>query len=91
MYSKELQEVFSRLGIKVGDTILIRSDSDLQQGILMPRTEAGGSDIIVIKRKDGYNIGIKYSNSIKVEKVSESTSHNFSFPKKESRPNPSLG
>ena len=91
MYSKELQEVFSRLGIKVGDTILIRSDSDSQQGILMPRTEAGGSDIIVIKRKDGYNIGIKYVKSMGIEKVSEGASHHFSFPKKEPRPNPSLG
>lgn len=90
MYSKELQEIFAALGIKVGDTITVKSDSDSQQGILMPRTEAGGSDIIVIKRKDGYNIGIKYTKSMKVEKLSSSASHHFSFPKKESKPNASL-
>ena len=90
MYSKELQEIFSRLGIKVGDTILIKSDSDSQQGILMPRTEAGGSDIIVIKRKDGYNIGIKHTKSMEIEKVSAGAAHHFAFPRKESKANPSL-
>ncbi len=90
MYSKDILELFEKLGIKVGDTVSVSSASDSQEGILMPRTDAGGSDIIVIKRKDGYNVGIKYGKGTKIERISASPSHHFSFPKAEQTVNKSL-
>ncbi len=90
MYSKEILGLFEKLGIKIGDTISVASGQDTQHGILMPRTEAGGSDVIVIKRKDGYNIGIKYAKGAKIEKISQSPAHHFSFPKSETTVNKSL-
>jgi glutamyl-tRNA(Gln) amidotransferase subunit D len=81
MYSEEIRALFEKLGIKVGDTISVTSGQDMQEGILMPRTGAGGSDIIVVKRKDGYNVGIKYKSGTKVSKLSESQPHHFLFPK----------
>ena len=90
MYSKELLELFEKLGIKVGDTISISSDSEMQEGILMPKTEAGGSGIMVIKRKDGYNVGIKYGKGTKIARISASPIHHFSFPKAQATENKSL-
>ncbi len=90
MYSKELLGLFEKLGIKIGDTISISSDSDTQEGILMPKTEAGGSGIMVIKRKDGYNVGIKYKKGTVIAKISSSPSHHFSFPKAQATSSKSL-
>ncbi len=81
MYSKEILDLFAKLGIKVGDTVSISTDSDSQEGVLLPRTAAGGSSIIVIKRKDGYNIGIKFGKVKEIKKVSSGSEHHFSFPK----------
>jgi glutamyl-tRNA(Gln) amidotransferase subunit D len=62
MYSKELQSIFKKKGIEVGDEIRIHSKKGEYSGLLMPRAQ-GAPDIIVIKMSNGYNIGIDVSDS----------------------------
>ncbi len=65
-YSNKLQRMLSN--IKNGDEILVESTKGNFQGILMPRFEIGDKDALVIKLRNGYNIGIK-SNNIKSIKL----------------------
>lgn len=89
MYNKEITSLFANLGIKFGDTIHIISGTDVFDGILMPRADAGENDKIVIKRPDGYNVGIKYRKDMKISKTGSIKEH-FSFAKVESTHNKSL-
>lgn len=89
MYNKEITALFASLGISIGDSIHITSGKDTFEGVLMPRTDMGDNDIIVIKRPDGYNIGIKYKKDTKIRKTSNIKEH-FSFAKVESTHNKSL-
>lgn len=89
MYNKEITALFASLGISIGDSVHITSGKDVFEGILMPRTDAGENDIIVVKRPDGYNMGVKYRKDMKISKTGSTKGH-FSFGKAESRPNKSL-
>ena len=89
MYSKELSGLFTKLHVAVGDTISISSKKTQAEGILMPRPDVGENDIIVIKKKDGYNIGIRYDKDMKISKIAAG-SGNFSFPKAEAKQDKSL-
>ncbi len=70
MYSEKIEKELSRLGVKTGDKIRAASGNAVEEGILMPRPEIGDNGILVIKRKDGYNIGIRFEGT-KVEKIEE--------------------
>ena len=89
MYSSELSGLFARLGIALGDTISVTSKDGTTEGILMPRPDVGENNIIVIKKKDGYNIGVRYEKGMKIAKVS-SGSGIPSFPKATAKHDKSL-
>ncbi len=79
MYSNEVEELLKSLGVKVGDVIRFSSGKINGEGELMPRSEAGNPSILVIKLKNGYNIGIKATGA-KIEKVGSGESNTASFP-----------
>jgi glutamyl-tRNA(Gln) amidotransferase subunit D len=89
MYSPEISDLFKKLGINIGDSILVSNESVKFEGILMPRPDIGNNNIIVIKRKDGYNVGIRYSGGTKVEKL-ESRTNEILLPKLHAQANESL-
>ncbi|MFH1294681.1 MAG: Glu-tRNA(Gln) amidotransferase subunit GatD [Candidatus Aenigmatarchaeota archaeon] len=55
MYSQRLQRLFSSKKINIGDRIRLGD----REGTLMPRSNAGDQDTIVIKLDNGYNIGVQ--------------------------------
>ena len=59
--------------VKVGDTVKITSDLTYD-GILMPRYEGNNEDRLVLKLKNGYNIGIEVDDISKIEKIQQSES-----------------
>jgi len=61
----DIYEILKSKGISVGDKIRV----DSIEGILMPRTEFVESDVIVIKMNNGYNIGIKFRDDLKIELI----------------------
>ncbi len=68
MYSEKILALFKKDGIEIGDKVSITDSRGETEGILMPRPDVGESDIIVIKRDDGYNVGIKYTAKAKIKK-----------------------
>ena len=65
-YSKQIQKSLKK--IKIGDRISITKNKKTYEGLLMPRTELGDLDCIVLKLDSGYNIGIRREKGIKIEK-----------------------
>ncbi len=55
MYKGNAQELLK--DIEVGDRIVLKKDKKSYEGILMPRTEQGDDEHIVLKFVNGYNIG----------------------------------
>lgn len=71
MYSEKVSKLLGAAGAAVGDAIEITDRAGtMQRGVLMPRTEAGDSDCIVVKLSNGYNVGV-HASSIKQLKVAE--------------------
>lgn len=59
MYLDEIEKLLKKENIEVGDRIAITKDGQRYEGLLMPRAQ-GDKSVIVIKRDDGYNIGISF-------------------------------
>ncbi len=70
MYGKDAERLLDEKGIKIWDMIRATRGKEEYEGIIMPRTEAGDENVLVIKQKDGYNIGIS-AKGTKVEKISK--------------------
>ncbi|NVM03561.1 MAG: Glu-tRNA(Gln) amidotransferase subunit GatD [Candidatus Helarchaeota archaeon] len=70
-YSKNLQKKFKELGINQGDKIKLIYEKETFEGILIPQSELGDPDCIVLKIKSGYNVGIRFKKDMKIEKLPE--------------------
>lgn len=70
-YSNKLQIKFQDMDIKQGDKIKLTHEKDIFEGILIPQSELGDPDCIVLKIKSGYNVGIRYKPNMKIEKLPE--------------------
>ncbi len=55
---KEIEEKLKAADIETGDVIRITKENTRHEGVLMPHHEFSQEDIITIKLKNGYNIGI---------------------------------
>ena len=72
MYSKKIQSVLKRKGIKIGHRVRLEKSGKVYEGLLMPKTEVGDTDCIVLKLDNGYNMGIEFKGSVKLGKSKES-------------------
>ncbi len=63
MYSKKIQALLKKKKIRIGDRVLVKKIGKETEGILMPQTDAGDPETLVIKLDSGYNIGIKFRNA----------------------------
>ncbi len=61
--------VLSDAGVEVGDVIRVENPDCTYEGALIPRSEFGSEDCIVIKLRSGYNIGVKVTGETKVIKL----------------------
>lgn len=55
--------------VKIGDKIKVNLKDQTIEGLLMPRSELGDPDHIVIKLSNGYNIGIRVTGETTIEKI----------------------
>lgn len=69
MYSPKVFKLLKSKRVSEGDLIVIETGTTNIEGILMPKHEFGDPDSIVIKRKDGYNAGISFSEITGIEKI----------------------
>ncbi|HEC81280.1 MAG TPA: Glu-tRNA(Gln) amidotransferase subunit GatD [Thermoplasmatales archaeon] len=85
------EKQLKKIGAEIGDTLRIKDDRMIYEGILMPHHEFSNKDVIVLKLKNGYNVGVKVSKDTiievmaKAEKIKHKATRNVPFdPKKPS-------
>lgn len=84
MYSKEVEDLFKRNGVGVGDSVEIAGIKGKFEGILMPRAEVGDLDMVVLKLKSGYNIGISSKEITEIALVNKGK-REFAFPESDAK------
>ncbi|MDE1867348.1 MAG: Glu-tRNA(Gln) amidotransferase GatDE subunit D, partial [Thaumarchaeota archaeon] len=65
-YKGKSLEFLEKNKIEVGNMVRVKTDSTYS-GILMPRYEYSDDDHIVLKLKNGYNIGLQIEKIIHIE------------------------
>jgi len=70
-YSKKIQDLLAKLGINAGDKIEIKGKDEIFEGYLIPQTELGDPNVIVIKISSGYNVGIRYKQDFIIKKLKD--------------------
>jgi glutamyl-tRNA(Gln) amidotransferase subunit D len=79
-YKGETLEAIKKADADIGDKLRITKDGEVYEGILIPRSEYGDGKHVVIKLRNGYNIGIDITASAKIERVGKGTRPAFSVP-----------
>ena len=79
-YSGKAKQLLERAGVKIGDEIRVVSGKGEMRGILMARYELADPDYIVIKLRNGYNVGIRVADGVKVEKIADAEAPAFRPP-----------
>ena len=79
-YKGEALEALRKAGCEVGDIIRVTGEGKSYEGILIPRSESGAGDHIVVKLKSGYNVGVRVTPKTRIEKVGKGTKPSFASP-----------
>jgi len=79
-YKGRAAEALQRAGVSVGDNIKIIKGSQAYEGTLFPRSEYADDSHIVIKLRNGYNIGIEWTNGTVIEFLSKGEKPRFISP-----------
>ena len=69
-----------KAGADVGDMIRVTKGKEVYEGILIPRSEYGDETHIVVKLKNGYNIGIEITSETQIERIGKGTKPTFAAP-----------
>ncbi len=60
MYSEEVLKLFKKKDVQIGDYVKLKTnDEKIYKGRIMPRSEFGNINCVVLKLDNGYNIGIR--------------------------------
>jgi glutamyl-tRNA(Gln) amidotransferase subunit D len=87
-YRGEALKLLKQVKATVGDILRVTKDEETYEGILIPRSEYGDDEHIVIKLKTGYNIGISVTATTKIEKIGAGTKPAFvAAPLPQQKPN----
>ena len=81
-------KVLQSASCEIGDIIRIKKEDKIFEGILIPRSESRDDKHIVIKLKNGYNLGIKITSKTKIGRLGKGVKPSFavpSLPKQKSR------
>ena len=79
-YKGEALEAIIKAEAEIGDIIRVTKNGQVYEGILIPRSEYGDEKHIVIKLKNGYNIGIRVTSDTKIEKIGKGVKPAFTPP-----------
>jgi glutamyl-tRNA(Gln) amidotransferase subunit D len=79
-YEGEALRLLKQADCDIGDIIRVSSKGKVYEGILIPRPELGEGTIVIVKMKSGYNVGIKVTKDVKLEKVGKGTKPTFASP-----------
>jgi len=79
-YKGEALSVLKKAECQVGDIIRVTSNGKTYEGILIPRSEIGNGNHVVVKLKSGYNVGVRVTPDLKIEKTGKGTKPTFASP-----------
>ena len=79
-YRGEALAIIKKVRAEVGDVIRVTRKSEVYEGILIPRSEYGDQTHVVVKMKNGYNIGIEITADTTIEKIGKGTKPTFAAP-----------
>jgi glutamyl-tRNA(Gln) amidotransferase subunit D len=79
-YRGQTLQLLRNAGAEIGDIIRITKNKESWEGILIPRSEIGAKNYIVIKMESGYNVGILINSITLVEKVGTGIKPTFTPP-----------
>ena len=79
-YKEKAFKALEKAGAEIGDLIRVSKGEHEYEGTLIPRSELGDDEHIVIKLQTGYNVGILVTPETKVERTGEGTKPRFSAP-----------
>ena len=80
-YKGEALDALKKAGCQIGDVIHVTSNKKTYEGILIPRSETGDRENVVVKLKSGYNVGVHITPDVKIEKVGKGTKPSFASPR----------
>jgi glutamyl-tRNA(Gln) amidotransferase subunit D len=67
----KIKELFKKFNVKLGDSVMIETNNAKHVGILIPRYEYADVSHLVLKLKNGYNIGINLEKINSIKKTPE--------------------
>jgi len=79
-YKGEALASIKKISAEVGDIVRVTRKGEVYEGILIPRSEYGDETHIVVKLKNGYNIGIEITPDTTIEKIGKGTKPTFAAP-----------
>ncbi|MEM2906128.1 MAG: Glu-tRNA(Gln) amidotransferase subunit GatD [Candidatus Bathyarchaeia archaeon] len=68
-YRGRVRQILAEAGVGIEDSVKVVRDSETYEGVLVPRSEYGDEEHIVLKLKSGYNIGLRVTSSTRVERL----------------------
>ena len=75
-YSAELTKKLEELGAEEGYKLSVETDGKTYVGTMMPHHEFSAPDIIVLKMKSGYNVGIRVGKDTVIKVVDKPVARN---------------
>ena len=79
-YKGNALKTITKAGAEIGDIIRVTKGNEILEGTLIPRSEYDSESYIVIKQKNGYNVGIRLNEEVKIEKVGKGSKPTFISP-----------
>ncbi len=79
-YKGEALEALKKAGADIGDTLQVLRGGETYVGMLIPRSESSDDKHIVVKLKNGYNVGIRITKGTQIKKIGSGVKPAFSKP-----------
>ncbi len=79
-YRGKVQQLLRAASVEVGDRVRVEKAGSVYEGVLMPRTELGDPNHIVLKLASGYNLGIKLGKGAKLVKLEKGKPPRLGIP-----------
>ena len=79
-YRGKALEAIEKIHAEIGDIIRVTKGDEVLEGILIPRSEYGDETHLVVKLKNGYNIGIAVTPDANIERIGKGTKPTFAPP-----------
>lgn len=88
-YRGKVQQLLRAASVEVGDRVKVEKAGSVYEGVLMPRTELGDPNHIVLKVDSGYNIGIKLGRGVKLVRLEKGKPPRLGIPPLKIKQDPS--